>query len=175
MSHPNASSTAHEGADFVDALLAQWRQQDCPTDISPMRISARLLRLAALLDRDMLPRFRQHGLQNGEFDVLSALYRSGPPYALHPQQLTRQLLLSSSALTYRLDALEKRALIARTPNPDDRRSIFVSLTDAGRHTMLAALQTYMQTMQQAIAPLNAQESEQLEGLLRKLLRHQAED
>lgn len=155
--------------DFVDGILGQWQQHAPGADISPMHVTSRIWRLAALLDRDMQRQFRAHALQMGDFDVLAALYRSGPPYSLHPQQLTQQLLLTSGAMTYRLDSLEKRGLIVRAPNPDDRRSIFVSLTTDGQSTLLASLDTYMAEMKRVLAPLNATESLALAALLRKLL------
>lgn len=157
------------GTDFVDGILGQWQQHAPDADTSPMHVTSRIWRLAALLDRDMQRRFREHALQMGDFDVLAALYRSGPPYSLHPQQLTQQLLLTSGAMTYRLDTLEKRGLIVRAPNPDDRRSIFVSLTASGQATLLASLDTYMAEMKRVLHPLDTAESLMLAALLRKLL------
>lgn len=166
-SPPAASDPA--GGDFVDLILSQWQQHAPGADISPMHVTSRIWRLAALLDRDMQRQFREHSLQMGDFDVVAALYRSGPPYTLHPQQLTAQLLLTSGAMTYRLDSLEKRGLITRTPNPDDRRSIFVSLTGSGQATLRAALDTYMAEMKRVLHPLDDAECRVLATLLRKIL------
>lgn len=164
-----ALATTVPNQDFVDGILAQWQSHAAETDTSPMRVTSRIWRLAALLDRDVQRKFRDHNLQMGEFDVLAALYRSGPPHSLHPQQLTQQLLLTSGAMTHRLDTLEKRGLILRSPNPDDRRSIIVSLTEAGKTTLRAALDTYMIDMASVLNPLNAAERDLLADLLRKLL------
>ena len=46
-------------------------------------------------------------MHEGEFDVLATLYRSGAPYALNPQKLVEALLLTSGAMTNRLDRLEE--------------------------------------------------------------------
>jgi DNA-binding MarR family transcriptional regulator len=65
------------------------------------------------------------------FDVLAALRRSGPPYCLTPKQLAGSLLLSGAGMTNRLDRLEALDLIARKPEPNDRRSILIKLTKQG--------------------------------------------
>jgi DNA-binding MarR family transcriptional regulator len=73
----------------------------------------------------------RYGLTRGMFDVLAALRRSGPPYCLTPKQLAGSLLLSGAGMTNRLDRLEALHLIARKPEPNDRRSILIKLTKQG--------------------------------------------
>lgn len=68
--------------------------------------------------------------------MLATLHRSGAPYELAPTQwfeaqLFEALLTSSGGMTNRLDRLEKAGLIARAPNPDDRRGTLVLLTEEG--------------------------------------------
>ena len=77
----------------------------------------RLFRLNAFATRNVNCGFRQHQLNQGEFDVLATLYRCGPPYAMNPQKLVAALLLTSGAMTNRLDRLEQAGLLARNPNP----------------------------------------------------------
>ena len=62
---------------------------------------------------------------------LATLYRSGSPYALNPQKLVEALLLTSGAMTNRLDRLEQAGLLTRSPNPEDRRGVIVSLPAEG--------------------------------------------
>lgn len=49
------------------------------------------------------------------------------------QQISQHVSLTSGALTYILDKLENKKLLARIPCHSDRRVIFVQLTDQGRH------------------------------------------
>ena len=76
----------------------------------------RLFRLNAFATRNVNCGFRQHQLNQGEFDVLATPYRCGPPYAMNPQKLVAALLLTSGAMTNRLDRSEQAGLAA-TPTP----------------------------------------------------------
>lgn len=70
-------------------------------------------------------------LSRPSFDVLATLRRAGPPYSLNPKQLSESLMLSGAGMTSRLDRLEALHLIARLPEPSDRRSLKIQLTDRG--------------------------------------------
>ena len=155
--------------DFVDLVLSQWTAE-CPgQDFSSMAVITRLFRLNAFATRNVNCGFRQHQLNQGEFDVLATLYRCGPPYAMNPQKLVAALLLTSGAMTNRLDRLEQAGLLARNPNSEDRRGTIVSLTADGLRTIRAVLKDYLKNLEQLLEPLGAAERRQLAGLLKKLL------
>jgi DNA-binding MarR family transcriptional regulator len=107
--------------------------------------------------------------------VLATLYRSGSPYALNPQKLVEALLLTSGAMTNRLDRLEQAGLLTRSPNPEDRRGVIVSLTAEGLRTIKLVLKDYLKDLNELLEPLSAAERKQLAGLLRKLLIKQDQE
>jgi DNA-binding MarR family transcriptional regulator len=72
-------------------------------------------------------------------------------------------------MTPLIDRLERQGLVARSPNPADRRGSLVELTAAGRSKVDAAMARHADAEQRLIAHLDAGEREQLAGLLRKLL------
>ncbi|CUJ56831.1 MarR family winged helix-turn-helix transcriptional regulator [Achromobacter dolens] len=155
--------------DLVDLVLSQW-EQECPNlDISPMSVLSRVFRFHAFAARDVGQAFKRHHLHQGEFDVLATLYRTGAPYAMNPQKLVAALLLTSGAMTNRLDRLEQAGLLARTPNPDDRRGVIVALTAEGLRVIKQVLKDYLRELESLLAPLNATERRQMAGLLKKLL------
>ncbi|MCY1196316.1 MarR family transcriptional regulator [Achromobacter veterisilvae] len=155
--------------DLVDLVISQWTEE-CPgQDFSPMSVVTRVFRLNALATRNVNRGFRRHTLHQGEFDVLATLYRSGAPYALNPQKLVEALLLTSGAMTNRLDRLEQAGLLVRSPNPDDRRGVIVSLTAEGLRLIKAVLKDYMKDLNELLEPLSASERRQLAGLLKKML------
>ncbi|KGE00436.1 MarR family transcriptional regulator [Achromobacter sp. RTa] len=155
--------------DLVDLVISQWTAE-CPSqDFSPMAVITRVFRLNALATRNVNRSFRHHTLHQGEFDVLATLYRSGPPYALNPQKLVAALLLTSGAMTNRLDRLEQAGLLMRSPNPDDRRGVIVSLTAEGLRIVKAVLKDYLKDLNELLDPLSASERKQLAGLLKKML------
>src|SRR4028118_1809089 len=82
--------------------------------------------------------FARHGLDVPSFDVLAALRRAGAPYQLTPTALMRTALVTSGAITQRLDRLEERGLITRTRSDADGRAGGVTLTRGGRGPPRAA-------------------------------------
>lgn len=104
-----------------------------------------------------------------EFDVLSVLRRAAAPYSLTPGTLLQELLVSSGTMTNRIDRLEKKGLVKRTPSPHDRRAVLVTLTDEGVTRVDSALKELLLRESELVAPLNEDERKELSGLLRRLL------
>lgn len=77
--------------------------------------------------------------------------------------------MTSGGMTAALDRLERRGLIARLPNPADRRGILVQLTDEGREAIEAAVDLEVDVEWRLVEVLSDRERDQLTGLLRKLL------
>lgn len=149
----------------------QWQREMPNLDLLPMRVIARLGAVTRLINREYLaPFFHEHGLHQGEFDVLATLRRSGAPYALGPTQLFEALMISSGGMTNRLDRLERAGLIERTPNPSDRRGTLVALTEAGRQEIDRLFPQHVENESEALQSLSRDEQEMLDSLLGKLLR-----
>jgi DNA-binding MarR family transcriptional regulator len=83
-----------------------------------------------------LPAF---GLTAAEFDVLATLRRSGKPYRLKPNELSRALLLSTGGTSNVVNHLVSEGLVEREPDPDDGRSTLISLTPKGAGVVEDAL------------------------------------
>src|SRR6185369_6173208 len=91
--------------DLVDYLIEQWADERPDLDMSPMGIIARMSRLSRYLERAVGEVLASHGLNESQFGVLAALRRAGPPHTLSPTQLYSSLLISSGAMTNRLERL----------------------------------------------------------------------
>ena len=117
--------------DQVDFVLAQWAEERPDLDATPMGVIGRLARAAVYIGNALQENFDQFDLHRGEFDVLATLRRNGAPYQLTPTDLLKAMMLSSGAMTNRLDRLEKAGYIERQPNPADRRGTLVTLTETG--------------------------------------------
>src|SRR5580698_2804653 len=97
--------------DRIDQILAQWAQERPELDTRAMGLIGRIQRTAAAL-RPRLDRTHDtSGLQGDSFDVLASLRRSGAPYQLSPTHLYREMMLSSGAMTNRIDRLERAGLV----------------------------------------------------------------
>ena len=99
--------------------------------------------------------------------MLATLRRAGAP---SPTQLYKSLLVTSGAMTNRLNRLEEEGLIARVADADDKRSTLVTLTPAGLAKIEQALQVHTQTQNALLATLDDRQQQQLAALLRQLLQ-----
>ena len=155
--------------DEVDDLVAGWHAERPDLDLEPTQVLSRVSRLARHLDRARRAAFSAHGLETWEFDVLSALRRQGPPYQLSPGALLRATLVTSGTMTNRIDRLAEAGLVARHPDPLDRRGVLVRLTDRGVAVADAALTDLLAHERELLAGLNADQQTALATLLRVLL------
>lgn len=155
--------------DEVDRIVQAWRRERPDLDVSPLEVLSRVTRLARHLDRARSAAFARHDLETWEFDVLTALRRSGEPYRLSPGQLVAQTMVTSGTMTNRIDRLAGRGLVRRLPDPADGRGVMVRLEDSGRLLADAALADLLQTERNVLAVLDPGEHERLSGLLRALL------
>lgn len=157
------------GSDHVDAIVDQWAEErpELPTDA--LALAARILRLQRFLDDRVDASLVSSGLNRGEMNVLATLRRSGPPYELTPTALYQGLLLSSGAMTNRIDHLEERGYVRRTPDHEDRRKIRVALSTAGRELIDTAMEQHVADLEEHLGFLAADEHEQLTRLLRRVL------
>lgn len=154
--------------DDVDRLISAWERERPDLDVSPMHVLSRITRLALHLDRARKEAFADHDLEPSEFDVLSALRRSGDPYQLSPGQLVHETLVTSGTMTNRVDRLVRKGLVERLPDPDDRRGVQVRLTSAGRIAVDGALDALLTREKDLLAGLGSHEADDLATSLRKL-------
>lgn len=117
--------------DKIDQILDQWQQESPQLDASALAIVGRVLRIARLLEKHRETVLADYGLSIWSFDVVATLRRQGPPYQLKPTDLYSLLMLSSGAMTNRIDRLEKDGIVVRQRDPGDRRSVMVQLTPNG--------------------------------------------
>ncbi|HEU4673537.1 MAG TPA: MarR family transcriptional regulator [Candidatus Limnocylindrales bacterium] len=155
--------------DFTDRLIDRWTEIRPDLRVASLEVTARLGRLGRHLALREEAVFGRYGLNRGEVGVLAALRIVGPPHRLSPGRLGRGLMLSSAGVTSRLDRLERRGLLRRLPDPDDRRGVIVELTEEGRTVVDAAVGANVENEEKFLAPLTSEEIASLEDLLRRLL------
>ena len=156
-------------ADHVDRVLEQWAAQRPDLDVSPMAVIGRLSRLSRLIGAELGRTFSAHGLDPASFDVLATLRRSDPPHLLTPTELMRSSMVTSGAITQRLDRLQARGLVTRTPSASDGRGVQVALTAAGLALIDQALPDHVDTENRLLATLTTTQRDALADTLRTLL------
>lgn len=154
--------------DHAEHVVEQWQAERPDLDATPILVIGRIHRLAIALDVELLKVYAAHGLGDGDFDVLATLRRSGAPYELTPTVLMEQTMVTSGAVSKRLDRLEGAGLVARRVSEGDRRSRIVALTRAGRELMDRAVPEHLANEARLLAGLTERERTQLASLLGKL-------
>lgn len=155
--------------DSIDHILEQWQQEDPNLDLASLAVVGRVLQLARLLEKHRETVLQDFDLAVWSFDMLATLRRQGPPYQLKPTELYGLLMLSSGAMTNRIDRLEHEGLVTRLRDPGDRRSVIVQLTDQGLARVSAVMPVLFAQETQLFAQLSQTETATLLILLRQLL------
>jgi len=105
------------------------------------------------------------GLSYSQFAVLEALYHLG---ALNLGELARRILKSSGNLTLVLDNLQKRGLVKRCQEGNDKRFVLATITPAGKKLIAKIFPQHAQYITEIMARLTPEEQEQLGRLCKKL-------
>jgi DNA-binding MarR family transcriptional regulator len=133
-------------------------------------VLGRIQRIEAIADAVLRVPFAAAGLGNGDFDALAALRRAGRPYSLSPGALAEAMLVTTGAVTKRVDRLVERGLVVRAAAPGDGRARVVSLTPAGRRLTDRLIAAHLDNERALLSGLSAAELDALAGLLGRLLR-----
>ncbi len=151
--------------DVVDSIVREWSSVRSDIDATPLEVFSRIKRISKQLDLLRRQCFAKAGLEPSEFDVLSAIRRSGDPLGLTPKQLLASNLVSSGTMTNRIDRLARRGLVTREHDPADGRSILVRITPLGTEMVDEAI-TLLLTEEQAL--LGGVDTSDVEALSRGL-------
>ena len=157
-----------ESFDHVDVIVEQWRTERPDLDSSPLHVIGRISRLADRIDELLRPVFAARGLGDGDFDVLATLRRDGEPFELTATELGARTMVTSGAVTKRVDRLVAAGLVERRPDDEDRRARRVRLTASGRALIDEAYPVHVRNEARMLAGLSRDEQRHLADLLRRL-------
>ena len=151
--------------DHVGAIMAQWHRERPDLDVSPQGVIGRLHRLAARLTEELVAVYGEFGLGEGEFDVLATLRRAGAPYELAPGELARWTMVSSGAVTKRVDRCVEQGWVTRRVGDGDQRGRVIALTPAGLDLIDRAFTAHMANEHRLVGLLSELEGARLAHLL----------
>jgi len=152
----------------MQSILAQWQRERPDIDASPMAVCGEIWRAGERLRLGVLANLSQCGLDLAGFDVILTLRRQGCGEALSPSALAGEMMLSTSAMTNRLDRLESRGLIRRTRDPKDRRGLLIVLSDKGFALADEMVVSHVATEEAMLGALSEEERMHLRTLLTKI-------
>ncbi|KQX59039.1 MULTISPECIES: MarR family transcriptional regulator [unclassified Streptomyces] len=153
--------------DWTDGHVARWKPvlpgldpvvEGAVTRMKKLSVHLRRVREQSLVDFD---------LERHEFDTLHKIAGRGGSAA--PSELAQDLDLAPASVSGRLDALEKRGFVRRTPSTTDRRRVVVELTGTGRETWLGAMDVLGDEEYRLLGVLTPEERTLLNDMLRRIM------
>jgi DNA-binding MarR family transcriptional regulator len=111
--------------------------------------------IAAHLEAELEEALAEHGLTRPSFLVLDALERA-EDHKLNQRELVTHVRRTAGTVSVRLGRLERARMIEREPDPDNRRTVTVTLTDRGRSLVQAARPSYAERAQRLAEGLAAE-------------------
>ncbi|MER8087616.1 MarR family winged helix-turn-helix transcriptional regulator [Streptomyces sp. NPDC058316] len=166
-----ASAPPPPPLDHIARIQSEWARERPDVDVSPLGVIGRLHRLAGMLTEQLCVVYRRFGLSEGEFDVLAALRRAGEPFERAPGELAVHTMVTTGAMTKRIDRLERDGLVTRRRSAGDGRGRVVALTPAGRELIDRAFTEHMRNERRLLDALPPEAAAQLEALLTTWLGH----
>ena len=160
---------AQSMGDSVDFCIADVVSQYAAIDPEVEGVVDRINAINKQIGRIFEDTLSGHGLNHGEYKLLLRLVTRTEDNRMSAGELSRSLMLSSGAMTNRLDQLEKAELIRRVPDPRDRRGVQVELTDKGRAIIDDAVTEQAAKEIDVLGALKPRELNTLNQLLRKVL------
>lgn len=152
--------------DGVDDVVDQWGQRIPDLDAEAMSLVGRLQRTGRFLSLAIAQDLAQADLEPWEFDVLATLYRGGK---LTASELARSCMVTSGAITNRVDRLVRKGFVSRRTSPSSRRTTLIDLTEEGKEATLVALEGHLKNLDSLVSVLSTKEKIALNSLLHGLL------
>ncbi|MFN8018943.1 MAG: MarR family transcriptional regulator [Acidimicrobiales bacterium] len=107
--------------------------------------------------------WRKHGLSHAGGNALAVIEGTGAP--MTPGEIGAAMHITSGSITSLVDTLVKLGLVDRSPHPEDRRKVQVSLLPAGAEILDTALPEVLQVVKALFASMHVDDRRQLLGLL----------
>ncbi|MDR5683834.1 MAG: MarR family transcriptional regulator [Armatimonadota bacterium] len=136
-------------------------------DHRAVRLWLRLLTCTNLITAEIRRRLRRRfGTTLPRFDLLAQLERN--PRGLRMGELSRRMMVTTGNVTALVDRLEAEGWIRRRADPQDRRSVLVHLTPAGRRAFARMARTHEAWIVELFSDLSGEDIETLHALLGRL-------
>lgn len=155
-------------ADRVASDPEGWATDSLETGI--VRSLRRIIRAVGLYSRELL---RRRNLTTSQLATLRQLARHG---RLSAGEVARGISVSQATITGVLDRLERRGLVTRSRDPQDRRRVVIELTEAGTEAVATSPPPLHERFILRLAELPEAERQEIHLVLERIVQMmEAED
>lgn len=121
------------GNSMIELITLQWRRERPDIDLFEFLLAICFMRLGTMVDRHFANMCQQrHGISGTDMRVLLALRRGGQPFVKRPTDLFKALLVTSGAMTKKVDRLAALEMVERLPDPGNSGGFLIRLTRKGQ-------------------------------------------
>ena len=152
-------------SDHVDRIIEQWAAERPDLDVSPVAVIGRLHRVARRLTEELVAEYARFDLGEGEFDILATLRRAGAPYLLSAGELAAATMVTSGAISKRVDRCERQGWVVRTVDDRDGRGRLIALTPEGRRLIDEAFTAHIANEHRLVGSLSDRDRSVLAAVL----------
>lgn len=149
-------------AEPVEIAADGWQVDSLERTI--IRSLRRIIRAVGLYSRELL---RRRNLTTSQLAALRHLARRG---SLSAGEVARGVSVSQATITGVLDRLERRGLVTRTRDPEDRRRVVIELTEAGREVVATSPPPLHERFVLRLAELPETERQEIDRVLRRIVQ-----
>ena len=122
------------GKSLIELITVQWQRERGELNLSNFLLAIYLMRMGTIIERAFGRQCEdRYRISGSDMRVLFALRRGGPPYVKRPTDLFRALLVTSGAITKKVDRLEDLGMVERLQDPGHLGGFLVRLTKKGVH------------------------------------------
>ncbi len=146
-------------------MAMRKRYRGSKDEVRALSAYVKLMRATESVSSRIHTHLADAGLTVSQFGALEALYHLGP---MTQKEIAKKILKSTGNITMVIDNLEKRELVRRERDSDDRRSFIVHLTDNGYALIDEIFPGHAQIIMKEFGVLTKKEQEQLARLCKKL-------
>lgn len=107
------------------------------------------------------------GMRPSDFEILEALYHKG---RLTVREVSEAVLINTGSITYVIDKLEKRGLIERSNCKDDRRVVYIHITDEGKQLMDEIFPEHQRVIEEMMFGISDEEKATVIDVLKRIGR-----
>ncbi|UJL46763.1 MarR family transcriptional regulator [Virgibacillus sp. NKC19-16] len=106
----------------------------------------------------------KHGMKTSDFTILEALYHKGRQTI---KQISDAVLINTGSITYVIDKLESKNLLERSNCKEDRRVVYIQITEQGKTVMDDIFPKHQKVIEEIFSDLTTEEKETLIDLLKR--------
>lgn len=122
-------------------------------------------KMMSSIQNELTQQWKDLEINDTEFLVLFALDANGP---LTIQDIGQKINMTSGTMTYVIDKLEKKAYIKRVRCSEDRRRIYIELTDDGKLFWDETIEVHTEHLKNFFSHVSDEEMVQLTNLMKKV-------